>query len=121
MTTSNLYSEHPGAVISSSIVSLRKGGWTLTGPTCLVAPPGLPLGKVLEYAGSSIGPKGELPNGNDVNDVLDPDDDVDDEDEEYVLAKGPLGGDMPRASLKPMPAGKVDTVEEPLPAVIRGL
>ena len=65
-----------------------------------------------------MGPNGEFPNGNDVKDVLDPEA-VDDEDE-YVPASGPLGGAMPRASLGPTPAGKVDT-EEPLPAVIWGL
>ena len=53
--------------------------------TCLVAPFDVALGRVLAYLGVSIAPNGEFPNGKE---------DVDTEEEdEYVFARGPLGGE----------------------------
>ena len=90
--------------------SPRKGGWSLTGPTALVAPVRSERGRVLAYAGVSTGPNGELPTAICPCDVLLELLEEEELPELQVLARGPLAGD-------PVLAGRVLA----LPTVMLGL
>ena len=81
--------------------------------TFFVAPPLLDLGNVFAYTGSPIDPNGELPWDCDLWPVVDEDDDVD---EEYVPARGPLGGVTPLLLVE-TPAGRVEAT----PTLFTGL